>query len=726
MRKDFFYRYTKWLIGHRPLVMVVMVVLLGVSVFGIINIRINTDFRIFMPKDSPYMKNMERLEAQFGGGSHLLLLLETDEAQLSYRMVQDLLQIEEGLQGIPGVKHVQIPLPDIIPIDGKQTDIDSVQPDHMEIVRSALASLHVARGIILHEGSRYIAIQVLIDPELPASEVFRTIESTMGRYPYPYSVSGEPYLQAKIFDYILRIILFLPPAAVLCMLLVFRWRIGSMKATVLALFPAGIGAVLTLGVIGWVLGTVSLVTAIVPIFIIVMGSADGLHFCSHALDSLDEHANREQAVEQTLRAVGVPMIMTTVTTMIGFLSMLFIQSGEMRTMGVVAALGIFLAGAATWFFLPVLLYTVPGLGVHRRAGRNLSPLLASLQGKRAYLLTGAVLLLALPGIGLIKADFNMLSFYKQGTEVRKGIEKINSLYGGSLPVSITFSPVNGELLSPETAERVLALEEELRAEQLSETIVSLYDVISGIRASIQPAKEPGYPKSLMQARMLAAMVMKRQPDTFSTLYNRDVERGRVMVFLKDLSNETLSSFEETVKKYGEELQTEIAGVPFTMKEMNEQIIPQQLFSLLFAAAMVFLLSALLQRSVRIAAITVVPVIITLIALFGTMGYTGIALSIVTGIMSGLTIGVGIDYAIHFVSLYRYFDRQKDSDPTGTALRYVSSPVAANALGLAIGFSVMNFSPLKIHTYLSILMWVTMIVSALLSLTLIPTMLRRKE
>jgi hypothetical protein len=125
-------------------------------------------------------------------------------------------------------------------------------------------------------------------------------------------------------------------------------------------------------------------------------------------------------------------------------------------------------------------------------------------------------------------------------------------------------------------------------------------------------------------------------------------------------------------------------------------------------------------------ITVLPIIITLVVLFGVMGYTGIALSIVTGIMSGLTIGVGIDYAIHFVTLFRYFEKKDEQDPSGKALEYVSSPVAANALGLAIGFSVMNLSPLKIHTYLSILMWVTMLVSALLSLTLIPTLLKRKQ
>ena len=95
-------------------------------------------------------------------------------------------------------------------------------------------------------------------------------------------------------------------------------------------------------------------------------------------------------------------------------------------------------------------------------------------------------------------------------------------------------------------------------------------------------------------------------------------------------------------------------------------------------------------------------------------------------MSGLTIGVGIDYAIHYVSLLRQARKRGETDPPAAALHYVATPVLANALGLAIGFTAMIFSPLQIHVTLSILMWVTMIVSAGLSLTLLPTITSKRK
>jgi predicted RND superfamily exporter protein len=163
-----------------------------------------------------------------------------------------------------------------------------------------------------------------------------------------------------------------------------------------------------------------------------------------------------------------------------------------------------------------------------------------------------------------------------------------------------------------------------------------------------------------------------------------------------------------------------------MKSMNDKIIGQQIRSLILAAGAVFLLSAVTQRSLRLGLAALLPIVITLVGLFGTMGYAGIELSVLTGIISGLTVGVGIDYAIHYVSLYRYSRDRGDPEPAKTALEYVATPVFANAIGLSVGFTAMMFSPLRVHLILSVLMWVTMVLSAGITLTLLPTVLGRKK
>ncbi len=121
---------------------------------------------------------------------------------------------------------------------------------------------------------------------------------------------------------------------------------------------------------------------------------------------------------------------------------------------------------------------------------------------------------------------------------------------------------------------------------------------------------------------------------------------------------TLQGFQDLTTQVTREtgIQLQPVGTAFVMKETNDQIIPQQLASL--------------------------------VTVYGVMGYARIDLSIITGIMSGLTVGVGIDYAIHYVSLLKQARRRGDATPSETALNYVATPVLANVLGLAIGFTTM--------------------------------------
>ncbi|MCD6442615.1 MAG: hypothetical protein J7L28_01460 [Thermotogae bacterium] len=102
----------------------------------------------------------------------------------------------------------------------------------------------------------------------------------------------------------------------------------------------------------------------------------------------------------------------------------------------------------------------------------------------------------------------------------------------------------------------------------------------------------------------------------------------------------------------------------------------------------------------------------------------INLSVVTATMAGITIEVGIDYAIHYSTLFRYHEKMKSDEPHVRAFEDTSKPIIANILGLALGLTVMNLSPLMIHTYLSLIMWTTMLASSSLSLTILPYLLSK--
>ncbi len=726
MNRDFFSFYTTFLEKYKKLLPILLVLIMIFSIIGVFQITIDTDFTVFMPQDSQYMKNLKEMRGIFGDTEQILYLVELDGGIDSTEKVKNLLSLSEELKSLDGIEHVQGPVPEQYMSSRKTFKTADLTEDNLEQFLSFMDNFRQLGGLATHEGHFYGTFQILMSGEVANRKLVREINTLFEERGYSYVCSGEPYLETKIFDYILKIILTLPPAAIILMLTVFRWRIRSLKATFLSLFPAVAGAAITLGAIGWFIKSISMVTVIVPVFIIVMGSADGLHFTSHFMDSLESGFDRRFAIEETLRAVGVPMVMTTLTTMVGFLSMMLINSLAIKTMGVIASAGIFLAGLVTWVFLPVVLIQIPDIKRSKKAGSDHIYLgISNLRGRKVYMFTTLLLIAFLPGLSFLRANFNMLSLFKPGTEVQRNINRINEVFGGSLPLSVLYS-TEEDLFDPATANSVMKLEDEIVTNGAAAKSISLYRILLQVQTMMGGEKQAQYPQSSVVARLMATVINKQNPEMIKNFVNVDENTGRIMFFLRDLDNGTLTQFEKIISKYDDHLNLRIAGIPFVMKEMNEQIIPQQVRSLIFALVLVFLMISLTQRSFRLGAFSTLPILITLGVVFAAMGYAHIDLSVITGIMSGLTIGVGIDYAIHFSFLYRYFRIKGKDNPVEEALKYVSSPILANAMGLAIGFSVMMLSPLKIHLYLSILMWVSMVFSALLSLTLLPTLLSRKN
>ncbi len=689
----------------------VTAVCMAVSVIGILRLSIVTEFSVFMSTHSEYIDTAKEMSSAFGDSDQILIVAEVEDNIKSLRSLPALVS---KFRDIDGVSSVEGPIPDSM-----------AHLDDAAFSRSLETLKQMSGGALLNEydGALWATIRLMLAEDASPRPIVRSIQRVADMEGINFLLSGEPYLEAEVFSYILKILIFLPPIAIVLMLGVFRLRIGNFKATILSMVPAIIGAALTLGTVGWILGSVSILSVLVPIFIIVLGSADGLHVTSHVMDRLAAGSGNREAVRETMAAVGVPIIMTTITTMAGFLSMLLIDSPAIRQMGLIAAGGILVAGLATWLVLPVLLLHLKPLAPRRKSRTGmLAGGISSLRGWPAIVIAVVLICGFIPGALRLKASFSIVDMYKPGTAVRKNIDKVSQILGGSIPVYAVFEAEDP--YDPVVANAVLDFQQKAEESGVAGNSVSAYKIIARAAAAI--GGNETYPSSPAAAKMIAKGIAAANP-TFLNTFISPSGLCRAVFFLPNLENETLDSFIEMARKSSGSSGVDIrpAGTAFAMKTMNDKIIKQQMRSLLLAAALVFLLSALTQKSVALGLAAVTPILITLLGLFGTMGYVRIELSVMTGIMSGLTVGVGIDYAIHYVSLFRYARDRGEADPAISALDYVATPILANAIGLAVGFTAMVFSPLRIHVILSVLMWVTMVLSAGLTLTLLPTILGRK-
>ncbi|MBN2604494.1 MAG: RND family transporter [Bacilli bacterium] len=703
-------KYTLFIFKHKKALIILLMLLNVMAIIGITKIRLNTDFSMFSPDVSIYQERLDELENTFGELSQIIVLVEHDT--FTNDVIYDLREIQSNLEMNEHIVYVQGVAPESLLINHVSTSILDIPANEILTYYEAFGDFSPLKEA---DGVYYSTFTVFLRAEFNKTDV-RDIEEMLGDYQYSSYVSGDSYNQLKISDYIIRILLMLPPLTILTILLVFRWQMGSFKPTFLSVLPAAIGSLWTFGLIGWIGNEVSILTAVVPIFIIVIGSADGLHFMSHYQDSRREGKDVQTGLNSTLRLVGIPMIVTTLTSMVGFISLLTMNTSSIFDLAVFSALGILLAGVATWYVLPLVLSS--GINVlpknTDKKHFDLSIYVKKIWGIPSLVIILIILIGSYIAIPYINNEFNMLMIYKDSTIVSVNADKVQEVNGGSIPIYVTIelddSPITLASLS-----KVNALVNELNNLSEVSKIINPYQLMT----IVYNMNTPGDIPNDMVLNMVYSNISNDSNSTIHSMISVDKNMVRLLVFPTDLTNDTLITIEETATNHADNVF--VTGVQYLMKDLNVNISSMQIKSIMVALAAVLLMLIVTLKSVKIAFYSILPILITVVAVYGFLGLTGIPLNITTVIIFSITIGVGIDYAVHFSSVYKYYLKETNDNQLaiGKAYKNSSRPIITNALGISLGLSILMLSPLTIHFNVATLMWISMVVSVIITLTLLP-------
>lgn len=769
-----------------------------IALVGLFQININPDMEIFMPEQSVSRDVYNRSGELFGSNQQLILAINGGA-------VKSLDQISVDQWGIfSKVTQFLTSNQNITSFTGPiNPDLNKLKNNNRSPMLQGQQALQMNETLRLRDSSVWALYSIFPATDF-GGEDMKKVESFLSDEGVDYALTGNLFFQKKINDYISIVLKFLPFAAFLLILGVFRFQMGTFKKAFLSLLPAGVGALWTFGLIGWIGHEVSIITAIAPVFTVVIGSAAGLHFISHYSEFL-KTMDPVAAVAKTIEMIGIPMIITTITSVGGFLSLLLMQASGISDLALSAALGIFLAGFAATLILPLIVLS--GIKVKPSKDRDPSAfsLLKTLRGVPAIVIALVLAIGGASGAYFVNTNFSQLSMFKKSTSVYQNSDLIQELSGGKLPV---YAIIETKLdpLSPTYAAAILDLESSLIEKGL---IYSAFSPLSAVvkakeaitlqqqqymqqmqstaaqtdlshqtknaspaqmkmmREKMQkmqngkantvtqhgddqtkassplglmggnPAITGGpsvitgseflknmgqgpYPANLQGAKQLFASVSQLQPALLSH-YNADQKAMRLVIFPVDAEHETLEKIKAeaaTLAGAIEGLSIRLTGFDFLMDDLNSTILSSLMMSLGAAILIVFIMMILVLKKWVPALVSTLPVVITIAVLLGFLGVTGIALNLITAAIFSITIGVGIDYAVHFSSAVKNYGN------VDNAFEATSRPIIANSVGLAIGMSALFFSPFAIHAQLALLMWLTMIVSMFLTLTLLPVLLKK--
>jgi len=493
------------------------------------------------------------------------------------------------------------------------------------------------------------------------------------------------------------------------------------------------------------------------VILVAVSIGDAVHLLSHYYDEVLDDAQRDgrQIMGSVLERLGPPLLTTTVTTGVGFLALLFAEMPPFKVFGLFTVLGIAFSWLLTVSFIPAALALMrPRVGRYlakRRAlrlyaeqnqlTRALVAVTTRLQARSGVLL-GALLALsalAVAGASRLYVDSSWLSDFREDSPVVRAHDLINERFSGSIFLNVVFEGREKDVFkSPELLRRLEAFQRHMESLPHVGDTRSIVDYIKSMNKALH-ADDPAYerlPETRQEiAEYLYLFSVSGRPEQLDEVMDFDYRQALVTVAIRTDHTQALKAIIDEARRYIDEhfagtgVAAHFAGSANNSYVWADLLIQSQTLAIALSKLGILAIAALLFRSLLVGAYTVIPVTLTTLLIAGFAGWAGIPLDVSTALAAGVAIGVGVDYAVHYI--FRYLDERRRSredhlEATRATMRSVGKTIVFNATVVTVGFAVLLFSRFPPHVKLGSFVAAYMVVSCLVALLTLPLAFRYRR
>lgn len=493
-----------------------------------------------------------------------------------------------------------------------------------------------------------------------------------------------------------------------------------------------IGVFWTLGYIRFFqdIGGNPLVDVVVPILVSLVGLTDGVHLMVHIRRRAAQEADRRQAAQDGLTHVGLACFLTSLTTAIGFGSLMLAESTIVQEFGKCSMIGVMLCFLAVVLLIPLACGSWLGKNLH--VGLNKSPIerglgrIEDLVGgvlsrHRSFSVLAVVLFVTFVGLSLqLKPDSRESDGLPLSAEATQAMQHVDKAFGGLAycTVNVRWSEeVAAD--SPELLEVITKIDDALRGEELIASPLSMRNLIDA-----QPGSGPA------EERM--SMLELLPPPIKRMFYTPEYRRAKVTFRVQDLGiaayGPTFTRIEEmleSVEAEHSEFDLDLAGRPIWRWRNLYQIVVDLAASLGTASVFIWIVLTIVYRSIRLGAISIVPNLFPLAVTGAFLYLVGYNLEVVMVCSFTVCLGIAVDDTIHFLT--RFQEEQAKCEDTSEAIRRaftgVGSALVMTTAILVAGFSVVTLSDSRDHSIFAIMGALTIASALFCDLVFLPALLR---
>lgn len=825
---------------RRPRVVYALVLLLTVLTGALITqIRIDTDPENMLPADQPDRLFHNLVEQRFTLHDAIVVGMVNETHPDGIYNVESLTALHAlsrrilALDGVVSPDLMSLAVSDNISQEGPGTirfewmmrDAPVTAQQALEI-RDKVARLPLLLDTLVSGDGRAAAIYVPIerkDLSYPLSREIRALADALDSDDV-FHITGLPVAEDTFgHDMFVQMGISAPLAG----LMIFLLMLYFFRSAVLVLVPMLVAmatVVITMGLLIGMGFTVHIMSSMIPIFLMPIAVVDSVHIMSEFVDRWRPGADAGETVQKVVGHLFTPMLYTSLTSAVGFLSLLLTPIPPVQIFGAFVAFGILLAFLLTITLIPAYVVRMKPerlarLASQRRTHATDTLLARSLRrtgaaafrrGKLVTAVAAVFVALSIAGIYRIQINDNPVRWFKASHPIRVADDVLNEHFAGTYDAFLVLThddpeafrrfrtaagAIVGDLPPPaaeairsaldadaadmgryygdlvatiddmlfeaeeahvDALERLLSLAEEAQAEakyfqgpdilrrieDLQQMLIgsgevgktnALPDVVKVVNRELRGGEPEDYriPDSVSGvAQTLLQYQSSHRPQDLWHMVTPDFTSTAIWLQLTSGDNQDMTRVMRVVDEYlaanplPEGVDAQWAGKTFINVVWQNAMVSGMLKSLLGAFLVVLVMMSVLFRSLRLGVLAMVPLSVTILGVYGIIGWIGKDYDMPIAVLSSLTLGLSVDFAIHFIQRIRALMRESGSFAEAT-VRMFEEPgraIARNAIVIAIGFTPLFFAPLVPYITVGAFMAAIMALSAVSTLVLLPAII----
>ncbi|HCY84463.1 MAG TPA: hypothetical protein DHV36_04940 [Desulfobacteraceae bacterium] len=754
---------------HRTLTLLFLAVLTWAAGMGLVRLNVDTGFSSLVPENHPDRRLYEQVIREFGTDERIVVYAG-DASLLTLEKLAVLENLHNDLEDLPFVRQVE-DIFTIRSIRGANGRIDSGMvmngaPKTRAELDKALSRIRhhpfLAGNLLSDDGNAMaLLVSVYKNAGNGSTDINGEMESVLSGYRSHFNrlfQVGEARVNAELTSVLFTDLRLLAPLSALILVFSILIFMRSGFAALVPLTTSGLSIVWTFGLMGWLSIPLNILSAMLPSLIVVIGSTEDTHMMAAYFQGLDSEDQAEgasprdlryTAARSMMRHLAVPVLLTLVTTALGFAANMVNTLGMIREFALAATIAILANGFITITLLPLALSVAGPLRGSGRQGSGSTDGVKGLPGLFVKLFVstgrrfpGCVLLTTaiLCGFGLYAGkDLGItndpLSYFREDQPLVQDVQTIHRHLAGMKFFYITLAadPETGEdrpFLVPDNIRRLAEIQNFMEKQEVFDSSLSLADHLAFVNREFNNG-DPNAFKVPATRELTAQYLTFFHRRDIKNYVSHDLTKACIVVRhqISDASrlNTYVSELAAVIPDIaGPGMRTDIVGQNLMINAAARELVTAQAGSLALLVGVIFVITSVMFTSFRGGVVALIPCLIPVMLMFGTMGLLGISLNPGTAMVAVISIGIAIDGTLHLFARYNALCR-RTSDYDGAVLETVRQeavPMVTTSLALALGFGILLYSDFTIIAQFGALAAATMIAALFANLFITPIIMSK--